>query len=135
VPQCAAGFDRVAAIGRELPGVEASIRYDGSPVLKADGMFVAGLAVHASAEPGTLVVRYPPDDRESLLEDAPEIFYITDYYRKYPLVLARLAKLDRDTLRDLVIASWRMTLAKAPRRKRRLRRAGSERPMRFRSEE
>jgi hypothetical protein len=99
--------------------VYKNIRYDGSPVLKARGCFMAGLASHQSAEPGSLVVRMSVDERAYLLEDAPETYYVTDYYRTYPLVLVRLARVDRDALRDLLAVSWRLTIAKArkPRRK------------------
>jgi len=106
-------FDVVRQTGLTLPGVEAAIRYDGSPVLKIGGCFMAGLASHESAEPGTLVVRADIDERDWLLADAPETYYLTDYYRKYPLVLARLSRLDPDALHDLLSASRRLTLAKA----------------------
>ena len=106
-------FDRVRSIGLELPGVEAARRYDGSPVLKVGGCFMAGLATHPSAEPGTLVVRADVDERQWLLEDAPETYYLTDFYRKYPLILVRLAQVDRDALRDLLSVSRRLTLPKA----------------------
>jgi len=108
-------FEVVRAVGLALPGVEAATRYDGSPRLKVAGMFMAGLATHPSAEPNTLVVRADLDERESLVEDAPEIYYLTDYYRKYPLVLARLAHMNRDALHDLLSVSRRLTLAKRSR--------------------
>jgi hypothetical protein len=112
-------FAAVKAVGLTFPDVEAVIRYDGSPVLKARGCFMAGLATHESAEPGSLVVRVNIDERTYLLEDAPETYYVTDYYSKYPLVLVRLAHVGRDALRDLLAVSWRLTVAKArrPRRK------------------
>src|SRR5258706_4089471 len=105
-------FEIVRVVGLALPDVEAATRYDGSPVLKMGGCFMAGLASHASAEPGTLVVRADLDEREWLLADAPETYYLTDYYRRHPLVLARLSRLDRDSLRDLLSMSWRLTLPK-----------------------
>jgi hypothetical protein len=105
-------FETVSAVGLALPGVEAATRYDGSPLLKVGGMFMAGLAMHTSAEPETLVVRADLEERQALLEEAPETYYLTDYYRKYPLVLARLSRLDRDALRDLLSMSRRLTLAK-----------------------
>ena len=37
----------------------------------------------------------------------PETFYITDHYRNYPMVLVRLARVDRDELRDLLVEAWR----------------------------
>ena len=73
---------------------------------------MAGLATHPSAEPNTLVVRADVDERDGLLEDAPDIYYLTDYYRKYPLVLARIPRIDRDALHDLLAVSRRLTLAK-----------------------
>jgi len=111
-------FDIVRTIGLELPGVEATTKYDGSPVLKLDGIFMAGLAMHPSAEPDTLVVRSELDDREALVEDAPETYYLTDYYRSYPLVLVRLKRVEPDALRELLSVSWRMTRSKTHRRRR-----------------
>jgi len=106
-------FAKVRRVGLALSGVEATTKYDGSPVLKAGGCFMAGLASHRSAEPGTLVVRMDEEQRQWLLEDAPETYYLTDYYRKYPLLLARLSRLDGDALRDLLSVSHGLTLAKA----------------------
>jgi len=48
-----------------------------------------------------------------LLEDAPDTYYLTDYYRRYPVVLVRLARLEHDALRDVLSVSWRLTAAKA----------------------
>ena len=100
-------------VGLALPDVEATTKYDGSPVLKVGGAFMAGLATHRSAEPDTLVVRIGFEDRKRLLEDAPETYYLTDHYRIHPVVLARLSRVDRDALRDLLCVSWRLTLLKA----------------------
>jgi len=106
-------FDVVRRIGLTLPDVESAVRYDGSPVLKVAGCFMAGLASHESAEPGSLIVRADVEDREWLLADAPDIYYVTEYYGRHPVVLARLARLDRDALHDLLSTSRRLTLAKA----------------------
>jgi hypothetical protein len=111
-------FATVKTIALALPDVEAAVRYDGSPVLKARGCFMAGLATHESAEPGTLVVRVDLEERAYLLEEAPESYYLTDCYRRYPVVLVRLANVDRDALRDLLSVSWRLTIAKAGKKRR-----------------
>jgi hypothetical protein len=108
-------FDIVRTVGLTLPHVEATTKYDGSPVLKVDGIFMAGLATHPSAEPDTLVVRAGLEDRERLMEDAPETYYLTDYYRSYPLVLVRLSHIKPDALHDLLSVSLRMTTAKSRR--------------------
>ena len=47
------------------------------------------------------------------MEDAPETYYLTEHYRKHPVVLVRLSQIDRDALRDLLSTSWRLTLPKA----------------------
>ena len=105
-------FARVKRIGLTLPGVEAAISYDGSPRLKLAGCFVAGLATHPSAEPETLVVRADPEERAWLLADAPDTYYLTDYYRKYPLVLVRLQRIDDTALAELLGMSRRLTVPK-----------------------
>lgn len=115
----AAAFDVVEAVGLTLPQVEAATKYDGSPVLKVRGAFMAGLALHPSAEPDTLVVRADLDDRQWLLDEAPDTYYLTDYYGKHPVVLVRLSRIDGDALRDLLTVSWRLTTAKVSTRPRR----------------
>jgi hypothetical protein len=109
----AVAFDTVKTVGLALPGVEAATKYDGSPMLRLGGSFMAGLATHHSAEPATLVVRAGFEEREWLLEDAPDTYYLTDHYRRHPVVLARLSRVDQDALRDLLTVSWRLTLPKA----------------------
>ena len=74
---------------------------------------MAGLAGHASAEPGSLVVRSRVEDRAWLLEDAPDTYYVTDYYERHPVVLVRLDRIDAAALRDLLSASRRLTMEKA----------------------
>jgi hypothetical protein len=110
-------FDVVRTVGLTLPGVEATTKYDGSPILKVDGIFMAGLATHPSAEPETLVVRAGLEEREGLVEDAPETYYLTDYYRRYPVVLARLSRIEPEALHDLLSVSWRITAAKTRKRR------------------
>jgi hypothetical protein len=111
-------FDTVKALGLTLPDVEACTKYDGSPVLKVGGCFMAGVATHPSAEPGSFVVRVDLEERAALIEDASQTYYVTDYYRPYPIVLVRLSRIDRDALRDLLSASWRLALAKTRKRSR-----------------
>lgn len=110
-----AAFAIVEEVGLTLPGVTVATKYDGSPLLKLGGCFMAGLATHVSAEPDTLVVRMRPDDRELLIADAPDGCYVTDYHLKHPVVLVRLSRIDRDALRDILTVSWRLTAAKARR--------------------
>ncbi|MGE0443898.1 MAG: MmcQ/YjbR family DNA-binding protein [Vicinamibacterales bacterium] len=112
-----AAFKAVAVAGLTLPEVEATTDWSGAPVLRLRGCFMAGLASHPTAEPDSLVVRCALDDRERLIEDAADTYYVTDFYHPYPVVLARLSQLTPDALRDLLSVSWRMTLDKSPRRR------------------
>jgi hypothetical protein len=105
-------FDEVRAIARRLPDVEESIRYDGSLVLKAGGSFMAGIATDESAEADSLVVRCEVEDRELFIEEAPDTYYVTDFYEKYPLVLVRLSEVTADAIRDLLSVARTMALAK-----------------------
>jgi hypothetical protein len=111
-------FDTVTDIARGFPDVERVTKYDGSPVLKVHGIFVAGLATDESAEADTLVVRMDLDQRAWLLEDAPDTYYVTDYHRKYPVVLARMSALTRDAVHDLLAGSRHLALEKASRARR-----------------
>src|SRR5579872_4323793 len=43
--------------------------------------------------------------RDVMLEAEAQLFYITDHYKNYPAILARLAMLDKKTLKDLLTAS------------------------------
>jgi hypothetical protein len=109
-------FARVRTLGLTLPDVESATRYDGAAVLKVGGAFMAGMAKHRSAEPETLVVRIEFEERAWLLEDAPDAYYVTDYYRGYPVVLVRLSRVDDGALRDLLAMARGFTLSKTRRR-------------------
>lgn len=96
-------------MGRQLPGLETTKRpWSGSDSLTIRGTFVASLAAHRSAEANTLVVRCDPTTRELLLLDAPDTYYVTDYYEPHSVVLARLDNLTDDAIRDLLTVSLRL---------------------------
>jgi hypothetical protein len=105
-------FDVVERVGLTFPDVETATRYDGAKVLRVRGRFLAGVAMHPSAEPESLVVKVDPADRAGLLEDAPATYYLTDYYRPHPVVLVRLDRIGRDGLRDLLAMSLKYVSSK-----------------------
>ena len=97
-------------VGLSLPGVQPGVKRDGSAVLRAGGRFMAGIATHRSAEPRSMVVRFALEDRQSLLQDMPDAYYVTEYYRKHAVVLVRLDRVSRDVLYDLLATSRRLAL-------------------------
>ena len=103
-------FDTVREFARAIPGVVESTAY-GSPAIKINGKLVACLAIHRSAEPGTLAVRVSFEDRAELLEADPQTYYLTDHYVNYPSVLVRLSRIQTDTLRDLLRMAVRFVTA------------------------
>ena len=107
-------FDAVRRIGLALPGVEESTAY-GSPALKVRGKLLACIAIHKSVEPGSLAVSVDFDRRADLIAEAPHLYYLTDHYVSYPVVLVRLSRINLDALRDLLGGAWRVVTTQTPR--------------------
>ena len=121
MPRKKIDFDTVREIALELPDVEDASVY-GSPAIRVRGKLMTCMAINKSAEPGSLGVRIDFDQRAELVATAPEVYYFTDHYANYPMVLVRLSRIQQDVLRDLLRASWRFVTAKAPGAKRAVRR-------------
>jgi len=58
--------------------------------------------VHDKEEAMTLRVS-SIEMRDMMLEAEPELFYITDHYRNFPFVLARLSALTPKTLKEILV--------------------------------
>jgi hypothetical protein len=72
--------------------------------------------VHDKEEAMTLRVS-SMEMRDMMLEAEPKLFYITDHYRNFPFVLARLSALDRKTLKAMLIGRAAQLAANPPKRK------------------
>jgi hypothetical protein len=70
------------------------------------------VASHKSAEPNTLVVMMDFADRDALIEDDPNTYYLKDHYLNYPCVLVRLSRVRADALHDLVTGAYRFMTAR-----------------------
>ena len=110
-------FETVRDIARGLPGVEEGTAW-GVPALKLRGRLLACMASNKAAEPDTLVVLLGFDQRDAMIADDPETYYVKPHYVGYPSVLVRLPRIERDALKDLLHAAWRFVDASAPKRKR-----------------
>ncbi|SRR6266446_9310551 len=100
-------FDTVRQIAQTLPGAKESTSY-GTPAFKVKGKLFA--RQHQDGE--SLVVGVDFEEREEMMSAAPDKFYITDHYLKYPWMLVRLSKVRPAELRDLLIGSWRRAAPK-----------------------
>ncbi len=49
----------------------------------------------------------PHDERDMLVESQPKVFYFTDHYSDYPMVLIRLSKAKRASVEPLLRRQWR----------------------------
>ena len=114
MPRANVTFDTVRKICLALPDVEEATAY-GSPALKVRGALLACIAANKSAEPGSLVIRVDFEQRDALLAEAPETYYITDHYVNYPSVLVRLPRIQVDQLRDLLNSSWKFVTSQKKR--------------------
>jgi len=52
------------------------------------------------------------DEQEMLLEQAPEIYFITDHYKGWPTVLVRLDGIGKRELATLIERAWRRAATK-----------------------
>lgn len=124
-PRCT--FETVEAIGRTLPDVEVTTTW-GHPALKVRGRMFVCMASHKSAEPGTLVVMMGFAERDALVADDPDTYYLQDHYLNYPCVLVRLSRVHIDALRDLVAGAHRFVETRTRTRKATAGRRGPVRP-------
>jgi hypothetical protein len=78
-------FDDVRKLALAWPEVEHGTSY-GTPALKVRKK----LLVRLKEDGDSLVMPgVPADERDMLVESEPEVFYFTEHYRDYPMVLMR----------------------------------------------
>ena len=110
-PSAAVTFETVRQLALALPGVEEGTSY-GTPAFKVKGKLF--IRFHQDGE--SLVVATEYADREALVLEQPETFYVTDHYLNYPWVLVRLSAIRSDQLTDLLRQAWRLRAPKASHR-------------------
>jgi hypothetical protein len=95
-------YETVRQMALAFPNVEEGTSY-GTPALKVNG----NLFVRLREDPDSLVIKMPFDQREGLMAEDPETYYITDHYRDYPYMLVRLSKVNAEALRELLLIAHR----------------------------
>ena len=102
-------FDDVRRISLAWPEVEDGTSY-GTPALKVRKK----LLVRLKEDGDSLVMPgVPQDERDMLVESQPKLFYFTDHYKDYPMVLIRLSKAKRAIVEPLLRRQWRALASKA----------------------
>jgi hypothetical protein len=107
------GADDVRDIASSLAGV-VEIESDGFDFRVAGKGFVWSYPERRPGRPRVIrtdiAVLYVGDEAEkqALLKGEPELFFTTDGYDGWPLVMVRLDRVDRDRLEELVTDAWRM---------------------------
>jgi hypothetical protein len=95
--------DEVRRLVLSFPDASEGASY-GKPAFKVAGKFFTRLR----AEDQSLVLTGVGfDERDMYIAAEPQTFHITDHYRAYPSILARIASLDPGTLRVLLERRWR----------------------------
>ena len=98
------GYARYLKIVLALPGAEVSTSY-GTPSVKVRGKILSRWRTEAE---GGLAIRCDFLDRQILLQTQPEVFFLTDHYQDYPMVLVRLEKATHTVLVDITERAWRL---------------------------
>jgi hypothetical protein len=101
-------YRRYLEIALQLPGAEESTSY-GTPAVKVAGKLLSRWRSEAE---GALALRCGFLDRQILLQADPEVFFLTDHYRDYPMVLVRLDRIGPRALADAVERGWRLVAPK-----------------------
>ena len=83
-PDLSAAFEKLKAAAKGLPGVEEGRAY-GTPAIKAGGKLLARVK-----DADTVVLRCEVEEKALLIDVAPDIYFETDHYRGWPMVLVRI---------------------------------------------
>ena len=101
-------FDDIRKFALLWDEVEDGTSY-GTPALKVRKQLLARLR---EDDDSLVLFGIPQDEREMLIESQPKIFYLTDHYRDYPMVLVRLSKARRTSIGPLLRRHWRTLASK-----------------------
>lgn len=105
-------FEDIRTLTRTWPEVEDGTSY-GTPALKVRKK----LLVRLKEDGDSLVMPgVPQDERDMLVESEPKIFYFTDHYRDYPMVLIRLSQAKRAVVEPSLRRHWLALASKAARK-------------------
>lgn len=99
-------FAELSEILLRWPLVEASTSY-GTPAFKVRGKLLTRLREDGDS---LLIKGVGPEERDMLCEAFPDLYYFTDHYRDYPMVLIRLSRADAETVTAMLDRTYRALL-------------------------
>jgi hypothetical protein len=100
-------LETVRQLALALPDVQEAVS-NGSPVFRVKGKLMARLDQNGES----LLIKIDYLKRDILTHAEPTTFYVTDFYRCYPMMFVRLSAIDRQMLSDLLEQAWRLTAPK-----------------------
>jgi hypothetical protein len=101
-------FDDVRALALAWPEVVDGTSY-GTPALKVRKKLLARLKEDGD---GLVLPGVPQDERAMLVESRPQLFYFTDHYRDYPIVLLHLSRARAADVEPLLRRQWRALVSR-----------------------
>ncbi|HEU4552406.1 MAG TPA: MmcQ/YjbR family DNA-binding protein [Chitinophaga sp.] len=93
-------LQQVRAIALALPGVTEGPCH-GTPGFRVHRKLLARIKEDGE----TLAIR--TQERDKWLQAAPDIFFLTDHYLNYPMMLVHLSKVNQQDLAALFLAAWK----------------------------
>ena len=100
-------FSKLVAAAEGLAEIEQGISY-GTPALKVRKKLLCRVK-----DADTVVVMCPLEEKELLIEAAPEFYFETDHYRGWPAILVRVHAVPADELRLRLSRAWQMHAPKS----------------------
>ncbi|MGE6761610.1 MmcQ/YjbR family DNA-binding protein [Corallococcus interemptor] len=92
--------DDVREMALALPSTEERPSY-GTPGFRvSDKLFARVL------DEDSIVIKVDFEHREALLDSKPDVFEVTPHYQDWPMVIVRLATVERPMLQSLLKESW-----------------------------
>ena len=103
-------FAKLVAAASGLAEIEQTTSY-GTPALKVRKKLLCRVK-----DADTVVVMCPLEEKELLIEAAPEFYFETDHYRGWPAILVRVHLIPADELRLRLGRAWQMHAPKSLRK-------------------
>ena len=98
-------LDAIRKIALSLPGVEEYTCY-GTPAFRVKKKLLARIKEDGE----TLAIH--SEEREIWMKYDPGVFFITDHYRNYPMLLIKLPAVKQDDLKGALFEGWKQIAPK-----------------------